>query len=1063
MTTCVSCGTLLPPEARFCPSCGATVSSPPPSEERKVATVLFADLVGSTQLGEQDPERTRLLLDRFYDAMAVEITAVGGTVEKFVGDAVMAVFGAPTAQEDHAERALHAALAMQRRLKVLFGERLVLRIGVNTGEVVVGQAREGSSFVTGDVVNVAARLEQAAGPGEILAGERTAAAAGAAFEFDDRMNVEAKGKAEGVECRRVVRALSLMRPRGVAGLRPTFVGREREFAVLEAAYRDVVERGDARRATIVGGAGVGKTRLVRELWERLGNESCPPWRRAGRCLAYGAGATYHPLAEVLREHFGILESDSPESVLRRLGGRQILGLTLGLELDSDLHPLAARDRLHGGWVEFLQMMVETRPLVLLVEDLHWAEEELLDLLGRLVEEVHGPLFLLGTARPELLGRRFGVVGASQRTTFISLDNLSSSDTEKLLEHSLGFELPGELRRLVVERSGGNPFFLEELVGTLIDQGVIGPDRSLATLDLPTAFALPDTVQGVLAARIDLLPQAEKQALQAAAVIGPTFWSGAVYELVSPLQPDLRLLEERDFVLRRSGSSLAGEQEYAIKHALTREVAYASLTKAKRARHHAAFATWLERVGQRGNEHAGLLAHHYARAVLAEDVDLVWTEEPERAAHLRKLAVHWLRAAATLAVGRYELDEAIALLQDGLELADDASLRARLWREIGHAQALQFDGEAFWTAMQNGLELTDDAQTSAELYSELAFQTTARTGMWKRVPAGELVDEWISRALRLAQPGSRERAQALIARCYSDDPKSEELAAEACQIADRHGDAELRSYAFDAWSLTAFATRDYGEAWRRMERRLELVEQVSDPDHLADIYAGAANAALAAGKVGAALEMAAQHAQVTQALSPHHRLHGVAVWLELDELLGRWDSIRLRAAEAESIVAENADSSCIRKPRSLLVSALAFAHGQDPRHAAELERKADKLGMEAYGTVLGAPRIQLALTRSDTARLDELLASPPSVRKTNAFFLSAMAARLDALTTLGRRPEIEAEAPPLLQRGTYLEPFALRALGLAQEDAEQLAQAATAFDALGLSWHATATRAIPSVR
>src|SRR5213083_14506 len=199
-------------------------------EERKLATVLFADLVGSTELGgSQDPERTRVLLGRFYDAMAEEIERAGGTVEKFIGDAVMAAFGAPTALEDHAERALHAALAMQQRLAELFGDGLALRIGVNTGEVVVGQAREGSSFVTGDAVNVGARLEQAAAPGEILTGERTVAAVRGAFEFDAPMIVEAKGKAGGVRCRRLLRALSLMRPRGVSGLQRTFVGRDAEL------------------------------------------------------------------------------------------------------------------------------------------------------------------------------------------------------------------------------------------------------------------------------------------------------------------------------------------------------------------------------------------------------------------------------------------------------------------------------------------------------------------------------------------------------------------------------------------------------------------------------------------------------------------------------------------------------------------------------------------------------------------------------------------------------------------------------------------------------------------
>src|SRR5215211_4372086 len=306
---CATCGLPLPEGARFCPACGSPVAAhPAAAEERKVATVLFADLVGSTELGgAQDPERTRAMLDRFYDAMAAEISFAGGTLEKFVGDAVMAVFGAPAAQEDHAERALHAALAMRRRLEELFGGALQLRIGVNTGEVVVGAGRQGSSFVTGDAVNVAARLEQNVEPGGILVGERTASTVRGAFEFGEPVRVDAKGKEGGVACRRLVRALSLMRPRGVGGMRTAFVGRQTELELLETTYRRVAEAGQPHLVTLMGDAGIGKTRLVRELWDRLGGRPEGPLRRTGRCLPYGHAITYRALAEILKEHFGILE------------------------------------------------------------------------------------------------------------------------------------------------------------------------------------------------------------------------------------------------------------------------------------------------------------------------------------------------------------------------------------------------------------------------------------------------------------------------------------------------------------------------------------------------------------------------------------------------------------------------------------------------------------------------------------------------------------------------------------------------------------------------------------
>ncbi|HTE64734.1 MAG TPA: adenylate/guanylate cyclase domain-containing protein, partial [Candidatus Binatia bacterium] len=464
MNVCAVCGAALPEAARFCPTCAAPVEAYPDQSERKLATVIFADLVGSTELGgSQDPERTRAVMDRFYDAMAAEIDTAGGTVEKFVGDAVMAVFGAPSSLEDHAERALHAALAMQRRLRELFGEALALRIGVNTGEVVVGKAREGSSFVTGDAVNVAARLEQAAEPGDVLVGERAVATVRGAFEFSDPQTIQAKGKPEGIRGRRLVRALSLMRPRGVGGLRRAFVGRDDEMKALEGAYQVVEDRREPRLATILGDAGVGKTRLVREFWERLGGRSPEPLRRTGRCLSYGQGITYWPLAEVLKEHLGILESDPPTVVRERLGSREILGLTLGLDVAGGLHPLAARDRFQDAWVDFLDEIVAERPTVMLIEDVHWGEEQLLDLLERIVRDTRGPLLLVATARPEFLEQRPGW-GARVHGMVVEVEALSPEDAVRMLDELLGGILPAGLREVVVRRAEGNPFFVEELLG-----------------------------------------------------------------------------------------------------------------------------------------------------------------------------------------------------------------------------------------------------------------------------------------------------------------------------------------------------------------------------------------------------------------------------------------------------------------------------------------------------------------------------------------------------------------------------------------------------------------------
>jgi tetratricopeptide (TPR) repeat protein len=961
--------------------------------------------------------------------MANEIRAAGGTVEKFAGDSVMAAFGAPEALEDHAERALHAALAMQRRVE----EGLALRVGVNTGEVVTGAARAGSSFVSGDAVNVAARLEQAAEPGEILAGARTVAAAGAAFEFDEPRRVEAKGKPDGVLCRPVVRALSLMRPRGAAR---AFVGRDEELERLWRAYRRSVERDTPVLLTVVGDAGVGKTRLMRELWKRLADEEPEPLRRTGRCLAYGEGITFWPLAEALKEHLGILESDPPEEVRRRLADREILGLTLGLDVAGELHPLAARDKLHAAWIDFLTEQASEHPVVLLVEDVHWAEPPLLELLERLARDVDAPLFLVATTRPDFL-HRWDVRVDSET---LVLDPLPSEAAVSLVDELAG-QLPADMRDLIVRRAEGNPFFVEELVQLA---GEDGRD-------------IPDSVQAVLAARIDLLGEADKAALQAAAVIGRAFWTGPMYELDGEHSPDLTLLESRDFIRRRAASSLEGEVEYVFKHALTREVAYNGLTKARRARLHAQLADWLERTGGGRDDHASLLAHHFAAAVDPGDADLAWKDEATELERLRARAIVWLERAGDLAVRRYELDDGIALLRRALELEPDPVHTSDLWRKVGVANALKFDGEAFWTAMENSLAVCEDQEVCANTYADLALQTAIRSGIWKQRPAHDLVQSWIDQALDLSPRESSARAKALVADSFWDRKAGEQAAVEASAIADRLGDVELREYAFGARGWVAFDRHDYADALRWGQHSLELVDEISDPDHVADIYEFVIPSFCGAGRFEEARRLVTLHNTVVAELTPHHRLHGASVFLEVEELLGAWDPILAAADRTRAAVDDNLDTPCIRNARSLLVTALAAAQRGDAAAAAQLESRAEEIALDGYDFVLSAPRSRLALHRGDVdAALGHV---PPQEPLRVGFALQNVTARLDALMAARDRKGVEAEAPEFLQPGTYVEPFALRALGVVREDEKLLQQACERFDALGLRWHAGETRAL----
>jgi tetratricopeptide (TPR) repeat protein len=826
--------------------------------------------------------------------------------------------------------------------------------------------------------------------------------------------------------------------------------------VLERAYVETEEQREPQLVTILGDAGVGKTRIVREFWERLGERSPETLRRTGRCLSYGQGITYWPLAEVLKEHLGIFESDSPALVLERLGSREILGLTLGLDVAHGLHPLAARDRFQDAWVEFLEEIIAERPSVVLIEDIHWGEEQLLDLLERLIRDTRGPLLLITTARPELLEQRPGW-GARVRATTLELEALSSEDAARMLDELLGGTLPVGLREVVVQRAEGNPFFVEELLGTLIDRQLLERQNgSWRLAELPSDFAVPDTVKAVVAARVDLLEPAEKQALQAASVIGRIFWASPIYELVPGADPDLRILEERDFIRRRPGSTVPGDREYAIKHALTREVAYASLPKAKRTRLHAAFARWIERNGEGRDEYTPLLAHHYAEAVGADDSDLVWAGEEMELEELRASALVWLRRAAEAAIGRFEIDDGLALLHRALALEPDEADRAALWREVGRANVFKMDGEAFWTAMMNSLEDTTDEATVADTYSILAFQTATRAAMWKRRPDRELIAGWIGRALELSEVDTPSRARALIAQVNFDPERSGAAAQEAIALADRIDDMELRSWGWDALSGAAYAHGDYEEAYTWARRRFDIVPTLTDPDHIALIYMFGLPPCLMTLRFQEARRISKAHDEVTSTLTPHHRIHAVTLLINVEQVVGRWDVVRDLTARAESAVAANIATPCASNVRSLLTCALANVHLGNDQEARRLERSAADLGMEGYS--FDSLYVEIATARGDLAALERMLGgwSPEGFGDDDGLI-----ARMNALVALERRAEIEVEAPAMLKPKTYLEPFALRALGYARGDVGLIRQAIERFDAMGLDWHTAKTRRLMS--
>jgi class 3 adenylate cyclase len=1050
-----SCGELIE-AARRC--LGSTVARPAPTaeraaprhdqeeplargvstDERKLVTVLFAELGVEP---ERDPERLRDLLEQLRAAASDELEASGGTIESAFGDAILATFGAPVAQEDHAARALHAALAVRTELAHHFGDVLSLRIGVESGHVIAGASSGGQPTVTGQPVVAAGHLVRRAAQDEILLGERVAATAREAFELR-----EVDGGHE------LVRALGIARPRGVRGLGRAFVGREGELGLLRATHERVADQHEAHLATIVGDAGVGKTSLVHALQERLAPGDAS-WY-VGRCLAYGRAITYHPLAEILRARLGVLPGDPPETVRARLGDRGILGLTLGLDSTDELHPHEARERLHEAWIELLEEMCSTGPVTVVVEDLHWAEPALLELLGQAARDVRGPLLLVTTARPELLDRSPDWGLARGSVSRLWLEPLSADDAEKMLAELAG-DLPVAVRDLVLRRAEGNPFFVEEVLGSLLDQGVLRrEDGAWAASNVPATVEVADSVQGVIGARIDLLPPDEKAALHAAAVVGRSFWEGAVHALVGRAS-DLRLLEERDFVRRSPHATLAGEREYVFKHALTREVAYGALPAVRRARAHADFAEWLEETAGGDDKHAPQLAHHYAEAVAPEQVDLAWSDDPVRATELRKQAVRWLSRAGELAFGRYELADSAALYREAVTFEPDPTARSELWEASARASQLRFDTDGFRKAMEEALRLRPPREAAARLYGVLSREGS-RPYMWKRPPTRDAVEGWVERALELAEPGSEARASAVTAWVALDPSERAGAGGEAVELAEELGDPVLRADAYEAQAKIAVAHGRLAEAGEWADRKLALVPEIADPDKRAAQPLIASVVYLRQGRIAEGRRAAEVHDRVSARLTPHHEVHAAAFLLLAATVAGDWTRGTGQSARAEAACAANADTPCQFNWRGLLMAALA--HGQVGEE--DVARRLEELAAESLtvqGPLSKEPALlRLALLRGDLETAERILAENPDV---DFFDVDYPAARLDALAAVGDRPAVEAEAPRALDLGGYVEPFALRALGSVREEPELLDRAATRFDQLGLGWRAAQTRSL----
>ena len=690
MTACPNCGSENADGANFCSVCGtrlARLEGETAAESRKTVTVLFCDVMGSTELGERlDPESMRKVMARYFDAMRAALERHGGSVEKFIGDAVMAVFGIPQLHEDDALRAVRAAADMRTALEDLNGElerdqglRLVCRIGVNTGEVLVGAEAVDFGRVTGDAVNTAARLEAAARPGEILIGGATELLVRDAVQTEPVEPLSLRGKAEPVPAYRLVEVVSEI-GQARRALSSTMVGRDRELEDLSRAFARAAEDRTCLLFTILGAAGEGKTRLVEEFLSTVDGSGSVV---RGRCLPYGEGITYWPVAEAVREALGVQAFDPPERVTARLdealagdeharaiAGRlgEILGFGEGLAAAEET-PWAIR--------RFLEILAAQRPLVAVWEDIHWAEPAFLDCVNHVVDwSRDAPIMMLCTARPEFLDGRSDWGGGKLNASTLLLRPLDPKDSAELIGNLLGGAgLADEALDRITEAAGGNPLFVEQLLSMLIDDGVLVRQNGgwTAPGEL-SSVSVPPSVAALLAARLERLSDEERRTIECASVIGKEFYADAVRyllpETLGPNASELIMSLGRKELVRSERSSALGDGAFRFRHILIRDAAYQAIPKERRADLHEGFADWIVHVsGERAEEADEIVGYHLEQAFRYREALGPLDQD---AFELGRRASQRLTAAGRRALARHDARAVINLLGRAESLLDPST-------------------------------------------------------------------------------------------------------------------------------------------------------------------------------------------------------------------------------------------------------------------------------------------------------------------------------------------------------------------------------------------------------
>jgi class 3 adenylate cyclase/tetratricopeptide (TPR) repeat protein len=1028
MIVCPSCGELTPEGFPRCANCGAALAAPGPGrEERKVVTVLFADLVGFTARAERlDPEEVRALQAPYWERIRSELERYGGTVEKFIGDAVMALFGAPTAHEDDPERATRAALDIRDWARE--EGALEVRIGITTGEALVAlgaRPEAGEGMASGDVVNTAARLQAAAPVNGVLVDETTYRATERAVSFEEADPVQAKGKSEPVP------AFLAVEPRARFGVDVTedvetpLVGRDRELDLLVDALARARSEREPQLVTLIGVPGIGKSRLVYELSRAVdADPDLIAWRQ-GRSLPYGEGVTFWSLGEMAKAQAGILETDAAEAageklehavqavlsdpseaewVARQL--RPLIGLASGDELTGD-----RRIEAFAAWRRFFEAIAEQSALVLVFDDLQWADDGVLDFIDHLLEWSSGiPLLVVATARPELLERRAGWGGGKLNAATVQVGALSEADTARLLAALLEQAvLPAETQSALLARSGGNPLYAQEFVRMLADRGLLPTEGGSWEIEANGGLPLPESIQGIIAARLDVLSTDEKELLQDAAVLGKVVWPGALAriaqrprELVEELLHGLR---RKDFLRHERRSSVGGETQFTFLHLLTRDVAYGQIPRANRADKHRLAAEWLESLpADRAEDRAEMIAYHYLSAL-----ELAGSAGQDTGA-LTDSARLALREAGDRALSLNAFEAAIHFYESALELwpADDPD-RARLLHRLltgrfhgGGAESRAFDeaGAALQSIGENEL--------AAEVEALAAVAETNRgeqATVWKHLDRAS--------ALLADAPPSRSKAFVLhwSALTYSLAGRVDEAletGRDALEIAEALGLDHIRANVLSTIGITRSSIGDPG-GMDYQERSVQIARASNSVDVIRSL-GNLASTQLDFGQLARARETLKEAAAEAQRFgSVWYRDWIAPERVTYDFYDGDWDAALRRVDRLVSEIDSGDLITFMEAPNRVMRARIRLARSDVQGAVEDLERSLE-LGRAAKNPQLLHPvlaafaAVQAELGRSEpaTVALDEVL---EDLRKhpvlTSAFWLTDLAY---ALAALGRGAE-----------------------------------------------------------